>query len=87
MKHPRLKPDTVLRQEEDGAFLFDPVKDVLVCVNETGREIVRGLEDGLSVDEIITILIDSYPDIEPDTLREDVMSFVGQLVERGLVES
>jgi len=87
MKHPRLKPDTVLRQEDDGAFLFDPVRDVLVCVNETGREIVHGLEDGLSVEEIIAMLSDSYPDIEPETLRGDVLSFVGQLVERGLVES
>jgi len=87
MKHPRLKPDTVLRQEEDGAFLFDPISDALVCVNETGREIVRGLDEGKSVDEIITKLNVLYPDIEPKTLQEDVLSFVERLVERGFIES
>jgi hypothetical protein len=87
MKHPRLKPDMVLRQEEDGAFLFDPARDVLVCVNETGLEIVRGLDDGRSLDEIITLLCDLYPDVESDTLQEDALSFISELVERGLAES
>jgi len=87
MKHPRLKPDLVLRREEDGAFLFDPARDVLVCVNETGLEIVSGLDGGRSVDEIIATLTDLYPDIGPEALREDVESFLKQLVERGLAES
>jgi hypothetical protein len=87
MKHPRLKPDLVLRREEDGAFLFDPVRDVLVCVNETGLEIVQGLGDGRSIDEIITTLTGLYPDITQEALRKDVESFLGQLVERGLAES
>jgi hypothetical protein len=87
MKHPRIKPGLVLRTEEDGAFLFDPLSDVLVCVNETGLEVVRGLEGGRSMEQIIDTLTDLYPDIEEKSLKEDVASFVRQLVERGLAES
>ncbi|MBN1883827.1 MAG: PqqD family protein [Deltaproteobacteria bacterium] len=87
MKYLRMKPGLVLRTEEDGAFLFDPLDDILVCVNETGLEVVRSLEEGRSMDQIIERLTDLYPDIERESLIADVDSFVQKLVERGLAES
>ncbi len=47
----RLKPNVVLRVEEDGAILFDPDTDALTVVNPTASALLQWQRDHICFDE------------------------------------
>jgi hypothetical protein len=82
---PRLKNEIVVRQEDDGAFIFDSMTDELSAVNETGSLVLDHMNGKNSVAAIVEKIKSLYPDQEQDAVRRDVETFVEQLKERGFI--
>lgn len=84
---PRMKRESVIRQEDDGAFIFDPVTDRLSAVNETGLLVLRQIDGKRTVAGVIRAVASHFSDVEPKQLEHDVKSFIDDLVNRGFIET
>ena len=82
---PKVKDDIVFREEDDGAFLFDPIKDNLRCINETGAFVFRELDGKNSIDDIVKKLKSAHPEIKEEEIKKDVISFINDLKIRGFL--
>ncbi len=69
----------VYREEEDGAFLFDPETGDLRYMNRTGREAYALLNGEKDFDRVVRNMLDLYPDADPSQLQSDVENFLGDL--------
>ncbi len=58
----------------------------LLRLNDTGRDILQGLLDGRSEEEIAAGLHETYADVDMDRARGAVRSFMAHLQEKGLTE-
>ncbi len=76
---------TSLAVSENG-FLFLPTTGETFTVNETGRFILRRLQEGREQQEIISSLIDEF-DVEPVDAQRDVLDFIGQLRQYHLTDT
>jgi hypothetical protein len=82
---PRIKRETVIRQEDDGAFIFDPVTDALSAVNETGLMVLRQIDGKKTLADIINTVASEFSQVEPDEIGHDVEEFIEGLMSRGLI--
>ncbi|MBN1573173.1 MAG: PqqD family protein [Deltaproteobacteria bacterium] len=82
---PSIKKDIVLREEDDGAFLFDPIQDRLQALNETGVFVFKELNGKNSVDDIVKNVLSQYSDVESGTVKKDVEEFIEQIKTRGFL--
>jgi hypothetical protein len=82
---PRIKRETVIRQEDDGAFIFDPVTDALSAVNETGLMVLRQIDGKKTLADIINTVASEFSQVEPEEIGRDVEEFIEGLVSRGLI--
>ncbi|MBN2225035.1 MAG: PqqD family peptide modification chaperone [Deltaproteobacteria bacterium] len=82
---PKIKQETVIREEDDGAFIFDPVTDELSAVNETGLLVLRQIDGKRTLVDIINTVASEFSEVEPDDIRRDVEAFVEGLVDRGVI--
>ena len=57
----------------------------MVKLNNTAAEIWDHIANGLSEDEIVKAMLESY-DIDEETLRQDVKKTIETLTEQGFVE-
>lgn len=81
-----LNPDIVFREEEKGAFLFNPETEVLHAINLVGSSICRLLDGKIDLDNIYEALLEKYDvDVEPDQLKKDMKSFLDRLVALNLI--
>jgi hypothetical protein len=80
---PRREALTRLAISESG-FVFDPTTGHSFIVNETGLAVLRRLQQGSAIRELIDTLKDEY-DATPTELERDVLEFVGSL--RKVVEA
>ena len=71
----------VFREEDDGAFLFDPDTGDLKYVNESGKESFLMLITDNDVKQVINHMLDLYPEVEPTRMQEDIESFLKDLEE------
>ncbi len=84
---PETKPDPLpsvdtlrrLAVSESG-FVFDPSTGHNFTVNETGVTLLRLLQKGLRLDQLLTALAEEY-DGDPREMERDVLEFAGQLRE------
>ena len=83
--YPSIKKDIVLREEDDGAFLFDPIQDALQALNETGVFVFKELNGKNSVDDIVKKVLSQYSDVESDAVKKDVEEFIEQIRARGFL--
>lgn len=83
---PKIKDGLVFREEEDGAFIFDPIKDELRCLNKTGSLIFNDLNGKNSIDDIVKKMRTIYPYIARDAIKEDIETFIENLGTRGILE-
>ncbi len=83
---PQMIGDIVFREEDDGAFLFDPIKDELRCLNDTGVVIYKAINGKNSIDDIVSELAGIYPEVEEEQIRKDVESFMEDLKTRGYLK-
>lgn len=66
----------VFREEEEGAFLFDPESGNLKYMNRSGREAYLMLNGGNDLERVVQNLSDLYPDAESLQLKQDVEAFI-----------
>lgn len=84
---PKMKPETVVREEDDGAFIFDPITDALSAVNETGLLILTQIDGKKTLSDIINAVAADFSDVEPEQIERDVEAFIDGLVSRGLIDA
>jgi hypothetical protein len=77
----------VYREEEDGAFLFNPDTGNLRYLNRTGREIYLSLGDQCDVNGLINHLLELFPGVERQRIEKDVEGFLKELKENGFISA
>jgi hypothetical protein len=77
----------VYREEEDGAFLFDPETGNLKYMNGSAKNIYLMLNGQNDTDSVIHNLQELYPDAGAKQIREDVEILMQQLEENGFITS
>jgi hypothetical protein len=78
-------PDVIVREEGDGAFLFDANTGNLKYMNETAKETFLLLEKEMDLKQITERIIDSYNDAEPSEVMNHVKGFVKDLMENQFI--
>ena len=85
MKKYQRNENIVYKEEEDGAFLFDPDTGNLKYMNQTGRAAYLMLNGQSDVQGIIQHLFDQFPEVEPRQIEEDLEVFLTELKENGFI--
>ena len=75
----RLNEEIVFREEDDGAFLFDPDSGELRYLNQSGKETFLLLGEDQDVSGVIRRMRELYPDVDPQKIETDVRDFVKDL--------
>lgn len=75
-----------VRQEKFGAVVFETLSEKVFVTNETGAEILRLIESGKEIEEIVEELIKNY-DSDPATIRYQTEEFIRSLKEKGIINS
>lgn len=75
------KEDIVYREEDDGAFLFDPDTGDLRYMNRSGRETFLMLKGDNDISQVINNMLELYPEVEPTKMQKDVEDFLEELEE------
>ena len=76
-------PDIVFREEEDGAFLFDPNTGELKCLNPMGSVIWLLCDGSLSFEKIEQEIKKRYPQTPPETIQHELLDFLQDLSDKG----
>jgi hypothetical protein len=74
-----LSSGIIFREDDDGAFLFNPDTGNLKYMNRLAKETFMMIEDGKDIDQLINYILELYPDIDLDQIRKDVGSFILEL--------
>jgi len=83
-QHYQQKPGVHVRQIDDQAFLADPDTDVLFHLNPVGTAVWRLLEQPTPAEDIISLLVDAFPDAGREQITGDVSALLDQLSDNGL---
>jgi hypothetical protein len=81
----RRNEDIVFREEDDGAFLFDPDSGDLKYLNQSGKETFLFLDEDQDMSRVIHRMIELYPDVEPKKIEADVKDFIKDLEENRFI--
>ncbi|MGA1841540.1 MAG: PqqD family protein [bacterium] len=74
-----IKQDIVLREEEEGSFLFDPNTGRICFLNETGTNIWRLCDKSKTPDQVISRVCSDYPEIPKEQIVQDCLKFLTDL--------
>jgi hypothetical protein len=74
-----------IREEKFGSIIFETLREKVFVTNETGKEILKLLEQGRSQEEIVIMLKDDYATTDSG-IENDVVDFITQLKERGIIK-
>ena len=81
-----VNPDVSCREESlEGALLFNPDTDDVLVVNITGLVIWQTLVQPRTRPQVVEALLVRCEDVPTDEVRDDVDTYLNQLVERGYV--
>jgi len=72
-------PEMVFRKEEDGAFLFDPHTGNLKYLNASGVNMYELCDGRKTVGDIISLLMEFYPDMAVEKIAADTKHFFESL--------
>ena len=75
------------REEEDGAFLFDPKTGNLKYMNRSAKEIFLTLNGQKNVSQVIDQLLIQYKDADAQQIKQDVESFLQDLLANHFISS
>ena len=78
-------PDIVFREEEDGAFLFDPNSGELKCLNPMGSVIWLLCDGSLSCEKIENEVVGRYPQTPQDKIHNEIRTFLQDLFDMGYI--
>jgi hypothetical protein len=77
----KLHPDIVFREEDEGAFLFNPQTDTLHCINPVGASVLKLCNGKNRFDRVCRLLEEEYDiDVSPERLQGDVETFLNRLL-------
>lgn len=71
-------------QVGDDGVLYDTEENTYVSVNETLYKILRGIDAGLSKDEIVAQLLEEY-DVSEEQCFEEVEAALEKLISKNIV--
>ncbi len=74
------KNNIVFREEDDGAFLFNPDSGQIFYLNEIGGVIWQFCKKPITGDQIINIICSDYPDIPEEQISNDCLAFLDDLI-------
>ncbi len=75
----KINPDIVLREEDEGAFLFDPDSGRICYLNELGITIWKLCKKPVETERIIKSISSEYPEVSPGQISKDCESFLDDL--------
>lgn len=78
------KRELQITRQGDGAVVFDKAKGVYYQVNAVGLQLMKGIADGKTNDELITEVEQKYS-LDHAQAEADVSAYLSQLREMGLV--
>jgi len=82
---PTLNPESKIVKETDHAYIYDHKSARVQVVNKTALFILELCDKNNSVKEIIEKLSAMFPHISESKLEKDVVTFITDLIERGVV--
>jgi hypothetical protein len=82
-KHDRLfvNPEVISREEENGAYLFDPDTGKLKHINASGLAAYELCDGERTVGDIIAVMQQNYPNESKEKIEEDLGIFLSDLTE------
>ena len=80
-----ISSSAIYRDEDDGAFLFDPESGNLKYLNLSAKELFLMIDQNNDITQLIQHLQDIYPDADKDQIQKDVEEFIQQLEENGFI--
>ena len=75
----------VYREEDDGAFLFDPATGNLKYMNRSGRETFLMLSEQQDVTQVIDGLLGLFPGVDSHQIANDLEVFLIELEKNGFI--
>jgi hypothetical protein len=75
----------VYREEDDGAFLFNPETGNLKYMNRSGRETFLLLTEKQDLSQVINHMLGLFPDVNSRRIEKDLESFLKELEENGFL--
>lgn len=79
-------PTVIFQRLGDGAVLFSPKTEIYFGLNEVGARIWELMPQARgSVDDIVRVLVEQFPDAPEATIRGDVAELLEDLQRAGLV--
>jgi peptidyl-tRNA hydrolase len=75
----------VYREEDDGAFLFNPETGNLKYMNRSGRETFLLLSDQQDLNQVVNYMLGLFPDENHRRIEKDLESFLKELEENGFL--
>lgn len=77
--------DTLINKLGDESVLLNLTSEAYFGLNESGTRMWHVLVESPSVSDAYDTLLREY-DVDPETLKQDLLTFVSSLVEQQLVE-
>ena len=77
-------PSMTTMPVDDALFVYDETNNRFFRLNSSATAVYRCCDGAASVDEIVTLLTDQFPD-DSANVRDDVEATVAELEELGLV--
>ena len=79
------RQEVVLREEEDGAFLFDPDSGRLCYMNDVAITIWKLCAQPIKKQEVVLKICDEYPEIPENQISNDCSVFLKDLDRLGFI--
>jgi hypothetical protein len=76
-------PEIVYREEEDGAFVFDPESGNLKFMNRTAKEAFLLLDRPREMDALVRSFCRLYPEVDGEKIRSDLLAFLTEIERNG----
>ena len=82
-----IRRDIVFREEEEGAFLFDPDTGRICYLNELGVNIWKSFGERKAPEQLISEISLDFPEIPKEQIARDCMRFIEDLGRFGFLSS
>lgn len=85
---PQPHPAVIFKTVSEGAVLLHTESEVYFGLNHVGAQVWRLVTEGASgLDDLVSGLSDTYPDVAAGVIRDDVAALLAELTENGLLVS
>jgi hypothetical protein len=81
----RINQDIVFREEEEGAFLFDPDTGRICYLNELGVDIWKSCAKAREIEQVIEDIYLDFPEVSKEQIEIDCMKFFEDLKKLGFL--